>query len=181
MSQPMPELETLRYPIGRFRFDESPTPEKRALWIDAIANAPHALRDAVAGLSDAQLDSPYRPAGWSLRQVVHHVADSHVNAYVRLKLALTEERPAIKAYDEALWAELPDARLPVAVSLDLLDALHARWTLLLRSMTAEAFGRQWLHPEHGPRDLDFLVQLYAWHSRHHVAHVRSLRERMGWL
>lgn len=180
MAEQAQDLETLRYPVGRFRLDPEPTPQKRTEWIAEIERAPGRMRDAVAGLSDEQLDSPYRPAGWSSRQVVHHVADSHVNAYVRLKLALTERSPAVKGYNEALWAELPDARLPVEVSLTLLDALHARWTELLRSMRDDAFAREWLHPEHGPRDLDFMLQLYAWHSRHHVAHVRSLRERMGW-
>lgn len=181
MSQPMNELETLRYPVGRFELDGAPTPAKRAAWIAVIEEAPRRMRDVVTGLDDARLDTPYRPGGWTPRQVVHHVADSHINAYVRTKLALTERVPAIKGYAEALWAELPDSRLPVSISLDLLDALHARWALLLRSMTDDAFAREWLHPEHGARDLDFLLQLYAWHSRHHVAHVQSLRERMGWL
>lgn len=181
MSQAMQDLETLRYPVGRFLLDRHPTPQKRDGWIAAIEALPTRMRKAVEDLDDGQLDTPYRPAGWTLRQVVHHVADSHLNAYVRLKLALTEDAPPIKGYDEKLWAELPDARLPVAISLDLLDALHARWTALLRSMTDDAFARRWVHPEHGPRDLDFLIQLYAWHSRHHVAHVSSLRERTGWV
>ena len=180
MPQATNELETLRYPVGRFVLDATPTSDKRAAWIATIEETPARMRDAVAGLSDTQLDTPYRRAGWTVRQVVHHVADSHINAYVRLKLALTEPAPAIKGYDEALWAELPDARLPVAVSLDLLDALHTRWSALFRSMKEEAFARQWLHPDHGARDLDFLLQLYSWHSRHHAAHIRSLRERMGW-
>ena len=181
MTQATQDLEALRYPVGRFLPESEPTPNERNAWIGTIEALPRRMREAVVGLDDARLDTPYRPGGWTLRQVVHHVADSHLNAYVRLKLALTEETPAIKGYDEKLWAELPDARLPVGVSLDLLDALHARWTTLLRSMTDDAFGRQWLHPEHGARDLDFLLQLYAWHSLHHVAHVSSLRERTGWI
>ena len=180
MSQRTQDLEALRYPAGRFLLDPEPTPAKRDALIAEIEALPGRMREAVAGLSDEQLDSPYRPAGWTVRQVVHHVADSHVNAYVRLRLALTEASPRIKGYDEKLWAELPDARMPVNVSLDLLDALHARWSYLLRSMTDDAFARIWLHPEHGPRDLDFLLQLYAWHGAHHVAHIRSLGERLGW-
>lgn len=180
MSRSMHDLESLRYPLGRFQLDAEPTAGKRAEWIETIEALPRRLRDAVADLSDDQLGAQYRDAGWTLRQLVHHVADSHANAYIRLKLALTEERPVVRAYDEKRWAELPDARLPVEVSLVLLESLHARWVALLRSMKEETFSRVWLHPEHGPRDLDFLLQLYAWHSRHHVAHVVSLRERMGW-
>lgn len=175
------DLETLRYPIGRFLLDPEPTPEKRAAWIDAIRELPERMRAAVADLTAAQLEVPYRDGGWTLRQLVHHVADSHVNAYVRLKRALTETSPPVPPYDEKLWAKLPDSRLPVEVSLSLLESLHARWAELLLSMKDDTFGRIWLHPEHGPRDLDFLVQLYAWHGRHHVAHARALRTRMGWL
>jgi len=180
MAQAMGELEVLKYPVGRFQYDKEPTANKRSMWLTTIEALPASMREAVAGLSDEQLDTPYRQDGWTVRQVVHHVADSHMNAYVRLKLALTETEPAIKPYEEALWAELPDSRLSVEVSLELLDALHARWTVLLRSMRDDAFARTWKHPEHGVRDLDFLLQLYAWHSRHHVGHVRSLRERMHW-
>ena len=180
MAQAASDLEAQRYPIGRFEHDPQPTPYKRSMWITSIDALPGAMRDAVAGLSEDQLDTPYREGGWTVRQLVHHVADSHMNAYVRLKLALTEDAPAIKAYNEKLWAELPDSRLSIEVSLALIDALHARWGVLLRSMKEAAFARTWLHPEHGARDIDFLVQLYAWHSRHHVAHVRSLRERMRW-
>ena len=175
------DIEALRYPIGRLLLDATPTPEKRIGWIASIEELPARMREAVAGLSDGRLDTPYRAGGWTVRQLVHHVADSHMNAYVRLKLALTETAPAVKGYDEKLWAELPDSRLPVEVSLTLLESLHGRWVTLLRSMKDETFERAWLHPEHGQRDLDFMLQLYAWHSRHHVAHVRSLREREGWL
>lgn len=180
MAEASQDLERLRYPVGRFEYDTNGTAEKRAAWIAEIAALPANLRAAVRGLGDAQLDTPYRDGGWSVRQVVHHLADSHINAYVRFKLALTERAPAIKAYEEHLWAELPDSRLPVDVSLALIDALHTRWATLLDSMRDEAFARTWIHPEHGVRDLDFLVQLYAWHSRHHVAHVRSVRERRSW-
>jgi uncharacterized damage-inducible protein DinB len=180
MGQAMGDLEVLKYPVGRFEYDQQPNPNKRSMWLTSIEALPGNMRDAVTGLSDEQLDTTYREGGWTVRQVVHHVADSHMNAYVRLKLALTEIEPAIKPYEESRWAELPDSRLSVEVSLALLDALHSRWTVLLRSMKAEAFARSWRHPEHGVRDLDFLLQLYAWHSRHHVGHVRSLRERMRW-
>ena len=174
------DLETQRYPVGRFQLDSQSTPYKRSIWLTSIESLPQALRDAVTGLTEEQLDTPYREGGWTVRQVVHHVADSHTNAYVRTKLALTEDSPSIKPYDEKLWAELPDSRLSVEVSLALLDSLHARWAVLLRSLKDDAFARTWVHPEHGTRDLDYLVQLYAWHSRHHVGHVRSLRERMRW-
>ncbi|MHB1861906.1 MAG: YfiT family bacillithiol transferase [Gemmatimonadaceae bacterium] len=173
----------LRYPIGRFeRPAQLTTPERGAL-IDAIAAAPAALRAAVRGLSDAQLDTPYRPEGWTVRQVVHHVPDSHLNSYTRFRLALTEEQPTIKPYDEARWAELPDARGPlVAESLALLDALHARWVALLRAMSPAEFARTLVHPERpgAPMTLDMMVALYAWHGRHHVAHITALRDRMGW-
>lgn len=149
--------------------------------IDIIAAAPLRMREAVSGLSTAQLDTPYRDGGWSVRQVVHHVPDSHMNAYVRLKLALTEDAPTIKPYDEGAWARLPDSRVtPLEVSLALLDSLHARWSDLLRAMSDSDFQRQLLHPDHGLMTLDRLVAMYAWHSRHHVAHVTSLRERMQW-
>ena len=174
------DLEALRYPVGRFELDRASSPQKRAAWVTTIESLPRHMRDAVSGLSEDQLDTPYRPGGWTVRQVVHHVADSHMNAYVRLKLALTEDAPAIKPYDEKRWAELPDSGLPIDVSLALLEALHARWSVLLRALRDDTFARRWKHPEHGERDLDYLVQLYAWHSRHHVGHVRSLRDRMGW-
>lgn len=149
--------------------------------IDVIAAAPLRMREAVRGLSPVQLDTPYREGGWTVRQVVHHVPDSHINAYVRLKLALTEDAPTIKPYDEGAWAQLPDSRVTaVEVSLALLDSLHARWTDLLRAMSDSDFQRQLLHPDHGLMTLDWLVAMYAWHSRHHVAHITSLRERMNW-
>ncbi|HET9039861.1 MAG TPA: putative metal-dependent hydrolase [Gemmatimonadales bacterium] len=175
-------MTDLRYPIGKFAYDGAMTDARRAACVARISAAPAALRAAVAGLSDAQLDTPYRPDGWTVRQVVHHVPDSHLNAYVRMRLALTEDVPTIKPYEEARWAELPDARtLPVEVSLALLEALHVRWTALLRTFGAVEGARQLRHPEHGRlMTIDELLALYAWHGEHHVAHVTSLRDRSGW-
>ena len=171
----------LRYPVGKLTYDSDITPGKRTAWIRQIAEAPAALRTAVHSLTDAQLDTPYRPDGWTVRQVVHHVPDSHMNAYVRFKWTLTEESPTIKPYDEAAWAALADTRLtPVGVSLDLLDAIHRRWVVLLESLKDDDFGRLLTHPEYGQMTLDRLLQMYAWHGRHHVAHVTALRAREGW-
>lgn len=173
----------LRYPIGRFARPTDVSAAERAQSIEAVAAAPAALREAVRGLDDVQLDTPYRPDGWTVRQVVHHVPDSHLNAYVRFKLALTEVEPTIKPYDEKDWAELPDGRSPlVAESLALLDALHARWVHLLRAMRTPDFARTLVHPERpgAPMTLDMMLALYAWHGRHHVAHIAALRDRMGW-
>jgi len=171
----------LRYPIGKFHRKSELTDADRAELIAQIADAPARLRQAVKGLTPDQLDTPYRPEGWTVRQVVHHVPDSHMNSYVRFKLALTEDQPTIKTYDEALWAALPDSKnTPVETSLTLLESLHDRWVNLLRSMSASDFARRVNHPEHGLIDLDYLLALYAWHGRHHVAHITSLRERMGW-
>jgi hypothetical protein len=170
----------LRYPIGRA--DRRPTlaPAERRAAIDALAAAPEGLRAAVRGLTDAQLDTPYRPGGWTVRQLVHHVADSHLNAYVRFKLGLTEPDPTIKPYDQDTWVALPDGALPVAVSLDLLEALHTRLVALLRATPDDAFARTIQHPENGPMTLDQMLGVYAWHGRHHTAHITSLRERMKW-
>ena len=172
----------LRYPIGKFERPAEFSPELREQWVDTIARAPTRYRDAVLGLSDAQLDTPYRPGGWTVRQVVHHVPDSHLNAYTRIRLALTEDAPTIKPYEEARWAELPDARtLPVEISLRLLESLHARWVPLLERLGAADGARQLRHPEHGRlMTVDELIALYAWHGDHHTAHVRTLRDRMGW-
>ena len=176
-------MTDLRYPIGPFKDhakDHTSADEKAAL-MDAIEAAPARLRTAVAGLDDAQLDTPYREDGWTVRQVVHHVVDSHVNAYVRFRWALTEDGPAIKPYEEKDWARLPDARTaPVAVSLDLLDALHTRWLILLRAMAPEEFERRWSSPDFGDLSVDVLLQIYEWHGKHHVAHITALREREGW-
>ena len=167
-----------RFPIGRSRAPASPA-EYPAL-VEQIAAAPAALRAALRGLSDAQLDTPYREGGWTVRQVAHHVPESHMNAYVRFKLALTEDTPVIKPYDESRWAALPDARDHVEPSLRLLDALHERWVSLLRSMRDEDFQRAYMHPENGLTPLSTALGIYAWHGRHHVAHVTTLRERQGW-
>lgn len=174
-------MTDLRYPTGPFTAPAAATPESRRRLIDVIAGTPDRLRQAVAGLDEDQLDTPYRPGGWTVRQLVHHVPDSHLNAYVRFKLALTEEGPTIRPYDEAAWALLADTgSVPVDVSLALLDALHRRWVVLLRAMRDADFAREYVHPESGRHTLDYLVALYAWHGPHHVAHVNALRERMGW-
>jgi hypothetical protein len=174
--------DDLRYPVGRFQYDGDASPGAREQRIGEIAAAPGRLRTAVAGLSPAQLDTPYRAGGWTVRQVVHHVPDSHLNAYTRIKLALTEDQPTIRPYEEARWAELPDARTaPVELSLTLLDVLHQRWVLLLRQLGPADFSRSFTHPEHGRGfDLDEAIAMYAWHGRHHVAHITSLRKRMSW-
>lgn len=173
-------MEDLRYPVGRFRFPESVSSADLTAFVNEIADAPARLRAAVSGLTDPQLDTPYRPGGWTVRQLVHHVPDSHMNSYVRFRLALTEESPTIKPYDEARWAELADTRLPVEPSLTLLESLHARWVPLLRSLSPADWKRTFRHPELGPVSLENNAALYAWHSRHHVAHITSLRSRMEW-
>jgi hypothetical protein len=169
-----------RYPIGRHQMVDALTPAQRAEGIELIAAAPENLRRAVYGLGESQLDTPYRPGGWTVRQVVHHLPDSHMNAYVRFKLALTEEQPAIKTYQEARWAETADARAPIDISLTLLEALHQRWVLLMKGMGPGDFGRTLMHPESGIRTLDAMLGMYAWHGRHHTAHITTLRERMAW-
>jgi len=171
----------LRYPVGPFEFEGPLSSGQRETLIDQIAATPGRMRTAVAGLSDEQLNTPYRPEGWTVRQVVHHVPESHMNSYVRFKLALTEEEPTIKPYFEDRWAQLDDAnQAPVGLSLDLLDALHGRWVWFLRSLKDADFQRTFRHPELGTVSLDRNIALYAWHGRHHVAHITSLRERMGW-
>jgi uncharacterized damage-inducible protein DinB len=172
----------LRYPVGKFDFDAPITEADHAILIATIAETPGALRSAVAGLSRDQLETRYRPGGWTVKQVVHHVPDSHLNAYTRFKLALTENEPTIKPYDEAAWAELADSRrVPIEVSLELLDALHLRWVTVLRSMDPADFQRGLRHPEHGRvLTLQQMLGLYAWHGRHHVGHITSLKKREGW-
>ena len=172
----------LRYPIGKFARPSAPlTPGERRKHIDEIAEAPAHLAAAVRGLSPAQLDTPYRPGGWTVRQVIHHLPDSHMNSYVRFKLALTEDEPTIKPYDENVWAQLPDSRdTPIEVSLALLENLHKRWVILLGSFAPSNWSRQFRHPELGPTPLDQALALYAWHGRHHVAHITTLRERNAW-
>lgn len=170
-----------RFPIGKFEWKGALSSEQRKQCIADIEKTPADFRAAVRGLSDQELDTPYREGGWTVRQLVHHVPDSHLNSYVRFKLALTEEEPTIMAYDEKLWAELPDSReTPVETSLALLDNLHRRWVVVLRSMKAPDFSRKFRHPEHGAVTLDWAVALYAWHGRHHTAHITALRKRMGW-
>ena len=176
----MTDQDDLRYPVGRFRPPAASMPGVRAAHIETLRLLPERLRAAVAGLNEAQLDTPYRDEGWSVRQVVHHFADSHANAFIRFKLALTEDWPTIKPYDEAAWARLPDSRLPIDNSLDFMDALHARWVALLQSMSEEDFQRGYNHPEMGPQNLAAALALYEWHSRHHVAHINNLRQRMAW-
>lgn len=174
-------MTDLRYPIGRFEPPTRVAAEQRLGAINAIAETPMRLREAVRGLTNGQLDTPYRPDGWTVRQLVHHVPDSHLNAYTRFKLALTEDQPTIKPYDEARWAELPDSRdTPIETSLDLLDRLHARWVVLLSALGDQDFARAIRHPERGVLRLDQLLAMYAWHGRHHVAHVTAMRERLGW-
>ncbi len=171
----------LQYPIGKYVPEENLTEARRQQLIADIAETPANLRAAVRGLSEAQLDTPYRPGGWTVRQVVHHLPDSHVNAYVRFKFTLTESAPVIKPYREDLWAEFPDAKsAPAELSLTLLDCLHQRFVLLLRSMKPEDFQRQFTHLEYGVLTLEKYLALYAWHGKHHVAHITTLRRRMGW-
>ena len=170
----------LRYPIGKHVPVASLTPAERATCIVQIAATPEHFRRAVAGLTDARLDTPYRPGGWTVRQLAHHVPDSHINAYIRFKLGLTEDTPAIKTYEEKDWAKTPETGAPIAMSLDLLTALHVRWVTLLRGMTAVDFGRAITHPDWGTPSLDALLAMYAWHGRHHVAHITSLRRRLAW-
>lgn len=176
------DADDLRYPIGPFRFDGTASPRNREQWMGEIATAPAHLRAAVTGMTPMQLDTPYRDHGWTVRQVVHHLPDSHLNAYTRIKLALTEEEPTIKPYEEARWAELPDARSGnIEPSLRLLESLHQRWLLLLRQLSPADFERRFRHPEHGRIfSLNEALAMYAWHGKHHVAHITSLQRRMGW-
>ena len=174
-------MRNLQYPVGEFEIKPGTTPEQRRAFIESIAQLPARLRAAIANLSEKQLDEPYRPDGWTVRQVVHHLSDSHLNGYTRFKLGLTEAEPTIKPYDENRWAELEDGcRADPEISLALLDALHQRWVIFLRSVRPEDFARTLKHPEIGTMSLDGLLQDYEWHGRHHVAHITSLRERKGW-
>ena len=175
-------MTDLRYPIGEFSVSGEITPARIEGWIAEIAEAPALLRAAVHGLNAEQFDTPYRPEGWTVRQLVHHVPDSHLNAYTRFKLALTEDNPTIKPYEEARWAELPDtASTQVGVSLMLLEALHRRWVVLLKSIAEEQWDRTYFHPEQNKAlRLDRMLAMYAWHGKHHVAHINGLRDRMAW-
>src|SRR5665213_4423078 len=176
---PNAKTPDLRYPIGKRVPRASHTAESRAAALQTIAETPAKLRKAVTGLTEAQLDTPYRPGGWTVRQVVHHVADSHMNAYIRTRLALTEDNPPVKPYDEAKWAELADKTMPIDGSLNIIDAVHARWMCILESLSADEFSRTMFHPEHGKISLDSLLAIYAWHGPHHTAHVTELRKRSG--
>ena len=172
--------EDLRYPIGKFDSNFEVTPETRKEFIQTIADLPEKIRQAVSDLSEEQLDTPYRPEGWTVRQVVHHVADSHLNSYCRFKLALTEDFPTIRPYYEDRWAELADSKLPVEDSLKILEGVHSRWVSMLNSLTDEDFQRKLNHPESGEWTIEKFLGLYDWHSKHHTAHITSLRERNGW-
>ncbi len=177
----MTDLDDLRYPIGRFTAAVANVPATRTAQIETLRLLPERLGAAIAGLNDEQLDTPYRDGGWTVRQLVYHVGDSHANAYVRTKLALTEDWPTIKPYDEAAWANLADSRqLPVDVSLMFVDALHQRWVTLLESLSEEDFQRGYNHPELGRQSLAQMLALYDWHSRHHTAHITHLRSRTNW-
>jgi hypothetical protein len=174
-------MEDLAYPVGRFQRPASLTPDQRRAAIESVVAAPRHLREAVRGLDEAQLDTPYRPGGWTVRQVVHHVPDSHMNAFIRLKLALTEDTPMIKPYDQTAWAQLEDARsTPIETSLTLLDCVHDRWARVLHAMSPSDFARELNHPENGMMTLDQLLAMYDWHGKHHVAHIVNLRARNNW-
>jgi len=164
-----------RYPIGKFSWNGPNSREQRGRLIEDIAATPERMRKAVEGMKEQQLNTPYREGGWTVRQVVHHVPDSHMNSYIRFKLALTEHEPTIKPYDEAQWAELIDAKdAPIETSLQLLEALHHRWVMLLRSLSDEDVKKQFTHPELGLVSIDKYIALYAWHGKHHVAHIMSV-------
>jgi uncharacterized damage-inducible protein DinB len=174
-------MSDLRYPVGKPSKVTDPNAAQIEAWLSDIEQTPTQLRDAVKGLTDIQLDTPYREGGWTVRQVIHHVADSHMHSYARFRFALTEPSPTIHPYDEGAWAELPDAKTaPVEVSLALLDALHKRWMILLRSLDSAAMAKVFLHPERGPTSLVNAIALYSWHGRHHTAHITALRQRLSW-
>lgn len=174
-------MEDLRFPIGKFKYEGAITEEQKQSLLKDIAQTPANLRKAIKGLSDAQLDTEYRPGGWTVRQVVHHLPDSHMNSYVRFKLALTEDEPTVKTYAEDRWAQLADTTsTPIEISLTLLDSLHDRWVRLLRSLTPEQWKRTLRHPEFGPMNLEKTLAMYAWHGKHHVAHITELRKRNSW-
>lgn len=172
----------LRYPIGKFEKPTTIGAQNLSDWMDTIAVFPAHIAKEVLPLSDEQLDTPYREGGWTVRQVVHHCADSHMNAVMRFKLALTEPNPIVKPYEEALWAQLPDSKIPVAPSLGIIKGLHERWSVLLRALDKDDLKRTYIHPEHGrPIPLDEVVGMYAWHCVHHLAHITTLKKNRGWV
>lgn len=173
-------IEDLRFPLGKFDKSIAITPELRKEFVQTIRQLPENLEKAVSDLSDEQLETPYRPEGWTVRQTVHHIADSHLNAYTRFKLALTEDAPTIRPYAEDRWAELADSKMPIDVSLKIVEGIHARWTNLLKSMSEDDFQKRLNHPESGSWTLEKMLALYEWHSRHHTAHITNLRERNNW-
>lgn len=175
-------LETLRYPVGKFKFPEQVTAEEISAMLKIIEELPAKLRGAVSGMNGEQLNTPYRDGGWTVRQVVHHLFDSHSNAFTRMKLAMTEDNPTIKPYKEALWAELEDGKnTPVELGLVLLEALHKRWMIFLRSLAENDFQRTFVHPENKrTQTIAQAIALYSWHCRHHLAHITELKKRMGW-
>jgi len=176
-----PSLDDIRYPIGRFEFYAPYNSDDRPVWLAQLAEAPANLRAAVAGLNDQQLDTPYREGGWTLRQVVHHLADAHVNWYIRPKLAVTEDQPTIKPYAEQLWAELPDARSsPIEPSLAMFEGVHARFVRFFGSLAPGDWSRKFMHPEWGALKVEDVLRAMAWHARHHTGHITGLRRRMGW-
>ncbi len=172
--------EDLRFPIGQFDKNIEVTPELRNGFIQTIADLPEKLKSATSDLSDEQLDTPYRPEGWTVRQTVHHVADSHLNSFIRFKLALTEDAPTIRPYYEDRWAELADSKMPIDVSMKIIEGIHLRWANLLNSMSDEDFKKLLIHPESGEWTLEKMLGLYDWHSKHHTAHIMKLRERQNW-
>lgn len=175
------DIEKLKYPTGRYQVEENIDSAAVNRFIKEFELLPQRLADAVKGLNPEQLQTPYRPAGWTIQQVVHHVADSHMNAYIRFKLALTEDRPVIKPYDEKLWAELPDSNLTdINVSLAIIDSLHKRWTTLLKQLNNKELDKEFLHPESGVKNLRETISHYAWHGNHHLAQITSLKQRMNW-
>jgi uncharacterized damage-inducible protein DinB len=175
------DFEKLKYPIGRYQVEDNINKTSIDNWIKEIESLPQRLTDAVKGLKPDQLKTPYRPDGWTVQQVAHHIADSHMNAYIRFKLALTEDNPMIKPYNEKLWAELPDSKEEdIDVSLNLIKSLHKRWSTLLKQLNEEELNKEFLHPESGMKKLNETICHYAWHGNHHLAHITSLKERMNW-
>lgn len=181
MAEASTATNDLRYPIGKAEMQDNLSPAQRRELVEQIAQAPARLRAALEGLTPKQIETPYREGGWTVRQVTHHLAESHMNAYIRFKLALTEDNPTINAYDENAWAQMPENFISTAeTSLALMESLHERWVNLLRTMSDADFSRTLQHPERGQLSLDKMLSLYSWHGRHHVAHITSLRQRQGW-